>query len=167
MGFKDTSVLWEVLLTRARARADAQYGDMAREVRMNMKPSGLGKRPCMGSGVRVPQPGEDGAGRGQEPHPNNQGAGAVVEKSCIVCLKMGHKAHSKDCGVTMGDPLVPLYRETPALSPDEQQWATQWRSLQSSSKLTVRDGGVQVEDKILRGEATDGPRCGGNEGAAI
>lgn len=67
-GFKDTSESWEASLTRARARADSQDGDMARDGQLNQVPPRkggplLGNRqyPGLGAGAHKPVDGDGGS----------------------------------------------------------------------------------------------------------
>lgn len=57
-----------------------------------------------------------------------------------------------------GGIFLPFHRAVPALSPEEHDWATEWRAQQGGSRLTVRDGGVADEGWIVRGTANDGSR---------
>lgn len=167
-GFKDTSEAWEASLTRARARADAQYGNLVRISRTEQGPSGrggqlLGKRALPSPGHGIYQA-EGGYGLGQRVRPTtdgqrsnvgryNRGVGDVHETRCNACLKKGHKAFERACRVVKGDILVPLHRAVPALTPDEHYWATKWRSKHGGSRLSVRGvgGGGRGRDFARRG----------------
>lgn len=165
-GFKMTSPSWEASLTRARTRADAQYGDMARDGRMNpIQPvkggPNAGERQHSGAAVGSPQPGGGGGGRGQGffgqgEALQNPGMHILAYKPCNACLKKGHKTHGPGCEIVRGNSYVPLDRASPALTPDEHMWATQWRS-NYGTKAVVEDppgggGGGRGKDFVRRGQ---------------
>lgn len=141
-GFTDTSEAWEASLALALVRADAQYGDLARRgqeyVAQSGRGQGLGKilypRPVYG----WPQQGA-GYGGGQGPRPNPIGQRPEGDRFGYegeygqarrynACLKRGHKSFARECAVTRGGSFVQFHRAIPTLSPQEHDWASDWRA---------------------------------------